>query len=230
MNPEPDIKSEEKITPAQTEVESQETPQEINWKNFRDQREQERKGREAAEKMASEERAKAEALKAAMESLLNKPQAQSSDPQDESEEKRIARQVEAIISQREASTRLEREKQEQQDMPQTLQKQFPDFHQVVKSQNLDYLEFHYPEVAEPFRHMPDNLAKWQAMYKAVKRFVPNVDPQKDSRKADNNMNKPQGSPTSVSPSGSSSGPSIRLDEQRRAQNWERMQKVMKGLS
>lgn len=230
MNSEPDNKQDEKIAPAQTPEAAKESPVDINWKNFREQREQERKAREAAEKTAAEERSKAEAMKAAMEALLNKPQKHMEQDAEETEEDRITRRVDAILHQREQAAKAERDRQEQQDMPSRLQNQFPDFHQVIHSQNLDYLEYHYPEIAEPFRHMPDNISKWQALYKAVKRFVPNLDSSRDAKKAESNMNKPQGGPNTITNSGSSSGPAIRLDEQRRAQNWERMQKVLKGLS
>ncbi len=242
MNPDPNITPEVKNVPEQIQqqtpaavtsiAEVEETEKEINWRKFREQRELDRKAKEAAEKMASEERSKAEAMKAAMEALLNRqqPQQQQYDQGEETEEQRIAKQVDQIISQREAKARAERERQEQEEFPIKLQNEYPDFHQVVKSQNLDYLEYHYPEVAEPYKHMPDGFKKWQAIYKAVKRFVPNIDAQKDTKKAEANINKPQGHPTTVSPSGSGSGPATRIDEQRRAANWERMQKVMKGLS
>lgn len=229
MNPEANIKLEEPKVPEQKVETPAETAQEVNWKNFREQREQDRKAREAAEKIAQEERAKAEAMKNALEALVNKP-VQHQEQHEESEEQRIARQVDLIIAQREAQARTERARKDQEELPQRLQETYSDFHQVVKPQNLDYLEFHYPELAEPFKHMPDGFAKWSAMYKAVKRFVPNVDAQKDGKKAEQNMMKPQGTPTTVAPSSGSSGPPVRLDEARRAANWERMQKALRGLT
>lgn len=238
MNPEPTIAPEVKTVPEQTAApvtttpEVVETDKEINWRKFREQRELDRKAKEAAEKQASEERAKAEAMKAAMESLLNRQQPQQNhyEQAEETEEQRIAKQVDLIISQREAKAKAERERQEQEEFPIKLQNEYPDFHQVVKSQNLDYLEYHYPEVAEPYKHMPDGFKKWQAIYKAVKRFVPNIDAHKDTKKAEANMAKPGSNPTTITPSASNSGPAIRLDEQRRAENWARMQRVMKGLN
>ena len=249
MNPEPQVTEEPKIVPAQTEaavavatppaVEQAETDKDINWRKFREQRELDRKAREesekmreAAEKIAGEERARSEATIAALNSLLNKnqPQQQSYEQIDETQEQIIAKQVDAILAQREAQAVRDRAEKEKAELPQRLQSNFPDFNQVCKADNLDYLEYHYPEVATPFKHMPDGFEKWQAIYKAVKRFVPNTDVQKDLRKADLNSQKPQSISSTGTAQGGNAMPAARLDEAKKEANWARMQRVMNQLT
>ena len=67
------VASQEPAAQAET---SQETEKDINWRKFREQRELDRKAKEEAIRKAAEKDAEAQALKAAMESLLNKNQPQ----------------------------------------------------------------------------------------------------------------------------------------------------------
>ena len=111
-----------------------------------------------------------------------------------------------------------------------LTSEYKDFNQVCSTENLDYLDYHYPEVARAFKHAPDGFDKWSDIYKAVKRFVPNIDSRKDARKAENNFNKPQsGSSQNITQNQPGSGAHI-LTEDRKKANWERMQRSLKGLS
>ena len=107
---------------------------------------------------------------------------------------------------------------------------YPDFHQVTSQDNIDYLEYHYPEIASSLGRQPDSLEKFSDIYKTIKKLVPNIsNAKKDAAKADANFAKPK----SMSTMGSTQnmdGNSARLTEERRAANWERMQKTLKGLS
>jgi hypothetical protein len=149
---------------------------------------------------------------------------------DESEEQRIDKLVEKKILQREKHYEEQRRRQEEQETPQKLQTAFNDFNQVCTTENLDYLEYHYPEVAVGYKHMPESFEKWAAIYKSIKRFIPNTESKKDSKKADQNMVKPRSmsSPT-VSPGGEGKSPNV-LTEERRAANWERMQRLLKSVN
>ena len=128
---------------------------------------------------------------------MNKPvpQAQKTDdygfPVEESEEDRIAKLVDARIAKKEALIEKEREERERQEMPQRLQKTFGDFDKVVSTENLDYLEFHHPEIAEPFAKMENSYDKWRMVYAAIKKLVPNTDSKRDASKANANLAKPQ---------------------------------------
>jgi len=235
----PEQNIQEKITteqPIVNENQKEEAPRSgKDWEKFREARAQERKRAEELALQAKKSAEEAAALKAAMESLLSKPQPQyqqteSYIAQEQSEEDRIQKLVEQGIARREAELERQRKEREFQETPQRLQATFHDFNQVCTTENLDYLEYHYPEVASAFKHAPDGFDKWSAVYKAVKRFVPNTDSSRDAKKADQNFNKPQSiSSPQVSAQTTGVG-AIRLDEKRKAENWERMQRALKGLS
>lgn|SRR5574338_705192 len=221
------------VEEAKQEAPQQETIEQINWKKFRQDREIERKQKEEALKRAAEKEAEAQALKAAMEAILNKPQPQQTPQQnpyyqeDLTEDQRIEAKVAAALAAKEQQLEAERKRREAQELPQKLASTFTDFNTVCSTENLDYLEYHYPEVALAFRHAPDGYDKWAAVYKAVKRFVPVPDSRKDQAKAEKNFNKPQSmSVPGVTQVGDTAP--IQLDDKRRADNWARMQAVMKG--
>lgn len=207
-----------------------ETQEQINWKKFREAREQDRKDKAVAEKIAVQKSAEAEALKAAMEALVSKPSNPSSNANnydDESEEQRICRLVDDRLAKERLKQDEERAKRDHQEFPQRLKQSFSDFDQVCTTENLDYLEYHYPEIAEVMKKAPDGYDKWSAVYKAVKRFVPAPDSKKDAAKAEKNFNKPS---AISSPGRTATGdaPPTMLDDAKREANWKRMQAVMKG--
>lgn len=239
-----EIKKEEKLTETDnTQIENkstttssqspeQETPEQLNWKKFREVREIERKQKLEAEKKAVEKEAEVQAYKAAMEAILNKPSNNRSDPIDNeevSEDERIRKQVEAIIAERDRKSEEERRRLEQATMPQRLQQTYQDFNHVCTSDNLDYLEYHYPEIAQAFTYMPDGFDKWSQVYKAVKRFVPNTDSRKEAGKAEKNLSKPQAMSIPGKTQTGDQAPH-QLDEKRKMDNWQRMQKVMRSSS
>jgi len=217
----PNIKSEENKT---------------NWKAFREQREAERKAKEAAEKAMGEERARADALKAALEAITNKPNVQNDRQYDnqndiaDTEEQRIDKRVDAILKQRESEYERQRQEKEKQEAPNRIMQTYPDFNQVVTTENCDYLDYHYPELTAPFKYMPEGYEKWNAMYKAVKKFVPNPESKKDSNKAEKNLAKPGSISSPGNTHGGNAMPGAKLDEARKEANWARMQKLLKGLS
>lgn len=204
-----------------------------NWKAFREQRERERKEREEALKRAAEKHEEAEALRAALEAAISKPNRQqqpSYDDVEETEEQRIDKRVEAIIQQREAQAEKKRQLKEQEDLPKKLNTVYSDFNKVCSQENLDYLEYHYPEIARPLQRLQNDFDKWADIYKAVKKFVPNTDTKQDMARAEKNLQKPGSISTSGGTQGQSSMPSAKLDEARKASNWQRMQNRLKGLS
>ncbi len=200
-----------------------------NWKAFREQRENERKAREEADKRAEQKAEEAAALRAALEAMTAKPNQQSQE-MDETEEAKLERRIQEIILEREKAFIAERQQQEARQYPEKLRSVYSDFNKVCSEENLDYLEYHYPEVAVPFKHMPDGFEKWSAIYKAVKRFIPNVDSQKDANKADRNLLKPASMSTPGTSQGGSAMPTARLTEERKAENWARMERARKGLT
>lgn len=205
-----------------------------NWKAFREQRERERKEREDALRKASEKQAEAEALKAALEAAISKPnyynQPQQDQYNEESEDQKIEKRVRQIIEEREKKAEIERIEKEKQEAPKKILKDYPDFERVCNQENCDYLDYHHPEITAPFKHMPDGYEKWSMMYKVIKKLIPNTDATKEMARADKNLNKPGSISTPGGTQGQSAMPSAKLDEARKAANWERMQKAIKGLS
>lgn len=209
---------------------SEDNPNQINWKRFREQREQERKEKEAADRRAAEKEKEATALKAAMEAILNKPQAQQNveSDQDLSEDDRIYKKVQDALARERQKDAEEQRRREQVEFPQKLVQAFPDFDNVCTTENLDYFEFHYPEAAAPFKDLPDSFDKWSKIYRAIKRFVPNPGSKKEQARAEKNFAKPQAMAAAGATSTGDSAP-MQLTEKRREDNWARMQKVMKGI-
>lgn len=219
------------IAPVENAEGVQETEQQINWKKFREAREIERKEKLEVEKRAAEKEAEVQALKAAMQVLVNKPEPNT--PQinyetEETEEQRIARIVEASLEKERRKYQIEASEKEKKDLPAKLTQNHPDFDSVCTSENLDYFEYHYPEVADAYKYMPEGFDKWSKIYKAVKRFVPQATSKNNNQAvAEKNLAKPQSMSIPGKTSTGDSAPQY-LDEKRKADNWQRMQRAMKG--
>src|SRR6185312_8982432 len=214
------------------ETKPEETKEDPNWRAFREARKKDRAEKEAAERKAAEKEAEVAALKAAMEAAFAKGSPvplsnQYSDqyPQEESEDDRIDKKVQAALAAREAAFEKERAEREKHEAPQRIQQTFPDFKMVVNQENCDYIDYHYPELSAPFQYMPEGYQKWAAMYNLIKKIVPNsATAKKEASRAEANFNKPKSiSSTGLTQTGESA--SARLTEDRKAQNWERMQKL-----
>lgn len=218
-------------TPAQeqaVETSSDESIQQINWRRFREQREIDRKAKEEAEKRVKQKEEEAAALKAAMESLLNKPNRQEAPQQfeDQTEEERIDKKVNEALAKRDAQYARERQAEEQKFLPQKLKQTYSDFDKVCTSENLDYLEFHYPEVTAPYAHMPDSFDKWSNIYKAAKRFIPDTNTKNVERRMEKNLSKPQSMSVPGVAGTGDHAPTHSMDEARKQANWLRMKQIM----
>lgn len=219
---------------------TEEQTEDPNWRAFREARKKDRAEKEAAERKAADKEAEVNALKAAMEAAFARDSrnghsnAKHVEPnyyeESETEDERIEKKVQAALSAREAAyenARIEREKQE---YPRRLAQTYADYNDVVNSDHIDYLEYHYPEVAAPLKRLPDGYDKWSDVYKALKKFVPNINHRKEAARAEANFNKPKSLSSAGAAPIQETGNSIRLTEDRRAANWERMQKQLKGVS
>lgn len=205
-----------------------------NWREFRKGREEDRKKREDAERRASEKEAEALALKQALEAIVNKtPNTSHASPtmdmQDEDDESRIKRIVAQAIGDTEKKYADRQRIQEQKELPQKLVSSFSDFNSVCTTENLDYLDFHHPEVSAAFKERPESFNKWADIYKYIKKSIPNPDSKKEEKKIEKNLSKPQ---SMNIPGVTHTGDAAprQLDDKRRAENWARMVKVMKGVS
>jgi hypothetical protein len=206
-----------------------ETVEQLNWKKFRQEREEERKAKAAAEELARKKQAENEALQRALEAVVSKPTKVMQEEEIEvSEDQKIEIKVQEALRKREMEWEKQRVEKEQKELPQRLNSNYKDFNQICTSENLDYLEYHYPEVAEPYKHMPDGYQKWEGLYKAIKRFIPVKESNKESKKAENNLSKP-GALSRPGMTQSGDQAPVMMDDSRRAANWARMQKIIKGI-
>lgn len=230
-------------TPGEPQGVAEPANEDPNWKAFREARKKDRADREAAEKRAADKEAEVAALKAAMEAAFSKsaptPQAYQEyygmqphhDATDESEDVRLEKKLSAMIAAREAAAEKARLEREQHEYPMRLRQTYPDFNNIVSQDNLDYLDYHYPEISRTIQRLPEGYDKWSDTYHAVKKLVPNHRAaRQDAARADANFNKPKSisSPTIMQP-GDAAG-AARLTEERRAANWQRMQSILKGVS
>ncbi len=215
-----------------SKTEVQEDP---NWKSFREARKKDKAAKEAAEKRAVEKEAEVKAYKEAMEAAFSKNVPQHNHQNDyesvETEEERIDKRVQAIIEAREKQAEKIRYEREKNELPNRLLQAFPDYNEVVNEENGTYLEYHHPELYRSLLRQPENFDTCSDIYKVVKKIVPNsTTSKKEAIKAENNFNKPKSiSSTSVTQPGQGSSSNI-LTEERRQQNWERMQRLLKGVS
>ncbi len=203
---------------------------EINWKKFREERESERKEARETQKLAAQKAEEARALREAMEAMLAKPTHQVQEEREETEDERLDKKIEQKWAKKQEDERRIRMEQEQREMPQRLIQMHSDFHDVCSQENLDYLKFHHPEISEAFESSPDNINKWSNVYKAVKKLVVNPNSKKDAGKAEKNFSKPQSMsvPGATQTGDQGIGPRI-LDEKRKAENFARMKRAMKGV-
>lgn len=220
------------------ETQEKETQEDPNWKAFREARKRDKFEREAAERRAAEKEAEATALRAAMEAAFAKTSNSfenrnqyTNDQIEESEDERIEKKVQLAIAAREKAAEKARYEREKQELPQRLLQAFPDYNQVVSEENGAYLEYHHPELYRSLLRQPENFETCSDIYKVVKKLIPNsTTSKKETMKAENNFNKPKSiSSTGITQQGESIGSAI-LTEERRSQNWERMQKILKGVN
>lgn len=221
------------------EIKATEKADDPNWKAFREARKKDRAEKEAAERRAAEKEAEAAALKAAMEAAFaksnNAPQQQygyqqSYDQPEETEEQRIERKVQEAIAKREEKARKEAAEREVQELPHRLHQQFPDYSQIVTQENIDYIEYHHPELAASLGMHPNNFAKWSLLYNSIKKYIPNAKTaRKESAKADNNFMKPRSMSNTGLTQNTEASSGARLSEEKKAANWARMQESLKSL-
>lgn len=215
----PEVKQEEQVPVSQQN--------EANWRKFREEREKERKARMEAEALAQRKAEEVEAMKQAMDALLNKTPQQSNDYYEETEQERVQKWVQETLQRERQKQQEEERRQQQAQMPQMLRANHPDFNEVVTPENLDYLEYKYPKLAKAFSALPDSYDKWESVYDAIKNFIPYKNKESDEKRIQNNMMKPQSSPGIADHKPQTAG--WRLTEEQRKANWKRMQQDMKSF-
>lgn len=222
------LPSEEPVQTDNTEAKAED----VNWKKFREERERERKEKQEAIRHAEQSAAEAKALREAMEAAnsVAKPRTEtynSFNYDDEESEKELQARIDAAMEKKEREREEKRRLEEQKNLPNKLKSVYGDFNQVCNEENLDYLEYHYPGIAAGYKHMPEGFDKWSAIYETVKKLVPSKNQKENLKKIEENKAKPK-SMSAGGATASSEVPPIVLDEKRRQENWNRMQRIIKG--
>jgi len=227
----------------------EESQEQINWRKFREERERERKEKAEAERRAAQKEEEARALQEALDRAMQHKGA----PLSQAEQEQIvadladddipmgrdikgyfARIVEDTVEKRLADREKARKEEEarraQQELPTKLRQTHSDFDQVMTQENVDYLEYHHPELAQAISYMPNGYDKWTNAYKLIKKMVPNAaSAASDGRRAQQNLSKPQ---PGAAPTGQPSGemaPGRRLSEAEKRANYERLMALAKGV-
>jgi hypothetical protein len=257
IQPDPQQQSQEEATLSQAKVETnltqknEENPEQKddsegdpNWRAFREARKRDRIEKEAAERRAIEKEQEVAALKAAMEAAFTKgsaptPQAyqqyygmnQGFDQPEETEEQRIERKVNEMLTKKEREYVKQQAEMEAKVWPDRLKKDIPDVWKVCSQENLDYLDYHYPEISRPLQRLSEGYDKWHDTYHAVKKLIPNHSTaKKEAVRADMNSQKPRSiSSSGPSHTGEKTRETWQDTEARRAENWARMQKMLRGV-
>ncbi len=246
VNPEANVSQEtpKNLDKNKTEQKEPEVKEDPDWRAFREARKKDRAEREAAEIRAAEKEQEVAALKAAMEAAFStkstpSPQAyqqyyginQGNEQVEENEEQRIERKVNELLNKKEEQYKKDQVEHEKREYPNRIKRDFPDFGMVCSQDNLDYLDYHYPEVSRPLQRLSEGYDKWHDIYHAVKKFIPNHSTaQKESVRAEINSNKPRSmSSSGPSPIGNQGKQSWQDVETRRAENYARMQRIIKGV-
>lgn len=213
----------------QTDTESY---QDRNWRQFRETREKERKEKDEAQKIAKQKAEEAQALRAALEAIVNKPENSYSNSShnhsEESEDERINKKVDAVLLAKQRKYEEELRKKEIEELPTTLSKTYSDFDKICSQENIDYLEFHHPEIHRLYSEKNEGFDKWSSLYNSIKKLIPNPDSSKDKNKAEKNLTKPQSASVKGTTGTGDTAPNY-LDEKRKADNWKRIQARLKGV-
>ncbi len=241
LNVTPQIDTKEEVSNQQNPQEGvDESPSAVNFRRFRKEREAERKRMADREKEMEQEKLSRErerhaqetqikAMEAAMEALLKK----QNNPDDldinekELQEKRVQDLVRAELERVRKIERDEAEAREQASIRDRILSVHPDFNEVCTQENLDYVDFHEPEMSKAFQSAKNDMNKWLAIYKFVKKTIPNPMSKKDERRMEQNDKKPRSISIPGLTETGDSAPSI-LSDQRKKDNWARMRKVMQG--
>lgn len=218
---------------------SEENPDE-GWRQFAENRAREREARQERER---KEREKADELKKLQEILgLNAPANETAAEKKEREqrieslkeidlptgqdvESFVYTIIDKVLNERDQKRQQERQQEEQRSYPQRLSRDYPDIKEVVSQENLDYLEYHYPEIAEMYGNMPDGYDKYSKLYSTMRKLIPQTN-KTAAERAKRNLSAPQATGgRSATPSRDARATGL-SKEQKRA-NYERMLREMK---
>lgn len=232
----------EETTPEKTE----EDPEQINWRKFREERERERRERAEEQQALERKRQEAAALKEVVDTLMSKQDHPMTQQQQEQMiadlidediptgrdikqfvDSKLPDIINRILDSREKSAAEERQKKELESMPTKLRQAHTDFDKVVTQENLDYLDYHHPEIAKALSYMPNGFEKWSSVYSTVRKLVPSSGAS-DLRRMESNAMKPQAASAVASPPSAEMGYGRSLTEAERMENYKKLKALARG--
>jgi hypothetical protein len=241
--------------PEPQKEEAQETPEEINWRAVRQQikeskqrEEEERKRKSEERKLDNEKDSQIEQLTKAMSKMMeSKGQAPMTNQQQQqlidelADEdiptggevksflsKFVPKLIRETLEKSESERRQQELENEQKNLPNAIKKRHADFLDVVQEENLAYLNYHYPDVANALDSLPDNINKWTSVYNTVKKLVP-ISNRRDADTVERNMQKPQAVSMSSAPQATEKGYGKTLTQAEKKVNYERLQELARGI-
>jgi|AntAceMinimDraft_18_1070375.scaffolds.fasta_scaffold20542_2 hypothetical protein len=227
-NTQEEKKEEPKLSVESQGVPQEETQEEINWKKYREDNKKNKKAREDAEEKAAQKAQETEDLKRALEEVVNKKTySHEQEDEDEDESTRINKEVERILAIKDSEREKARAEKELTALPQKLASSHKDFNDVCSEDNLLYFEYHFSDLATSFKYMPDSFEKWDNLYKAIKRVMPDASKKKHyDAVAEKNLNAPKSHATAA---GAPKSTSVRagLSQEAKNANWLAMKERMK---
>lgn len=256
----PEVKEQDINTPNQTQdaapqaTPEQETPEQVNWRNFRAAKEARRKQDEEAAKERDQLKAQAQrsaeeklALQQALEAALSARGntnaisqqqkddiVQGLDPNDIPTGGQVASYVQKAIQDGIAKALTEQKhlsyQEQEKKRIENLEKEIPDFNQVLSKDNVDYLEYHYPSVFQAMKEQPESYQKYKGAYDTVKKLVPNLNNSQNNARAEINLAKPKSLSSPGVTGAAEKKAAWSMSEQERKENYDNMVKRIKGIA
>lgn len=127
----------------------------------------------------------------------------------------------------EQALEAERTRRAQEELPNRVKQEMPDFDQVVSKENVEYLKAHKPHLAQVLATTQDPYAQAKAAYDAVKAFCPSAQVTQDKQRAERNAQKP-GSLDQAGPPRTGETDPYRMSSTTKAQLWKEMQDAARG--
>ena len=213
---------------ADQEIQEVESEEDKNWRKVRKANEEARKRAVEAEQEKAKALEQVRLLQEAVKTLVDKEVPRDRYEEQDFEEDDVSARVRKELEKYRQEEEARRAEQEKASLPQVLRQRIPDFDEVCTAENLDYLEFKFPEIAIPYKYMPDSFEKWECVRNAIKKHMPNALGAADKRKIEENVAKPQSSSVIGMSQSAESGISPILSESRKIENWKNMQRRIKG--
>ena len=238
----------EQVEPVEQEkAEEEMTPEEINWKVVREKTKEDRIARDKEKEQSLQKDDQIEALTLAIQNMFEAKDAPDLTKKQQDQiiadlvdediptggevknflKKYVPDLIKEALTQNAEKNRIEQVARDKEEMPEKLKEMHKDFDDVVQKDNLQYLDYHFPEVSGVLNILPEGLDKWSRVYKMIKKLVPNTG-RGDLRRLEKNANKPQNVAAATAPPSNEQGYGRTLSEGEKKENYKRLIELSRG--